>query len=324
MTFPNPQTPKFDRPPPPDRMFDHQQFTAERLVDRKGETSVTVALPAKDEAATIGPIVATIKRELVDRVPLVDELLVIDDLSTDDTAAIAAAAGAKVISSASVLPDFGAGGKGEALWKSLHTSTGDVITWCDADIKNFDCRFILGCLGPLLTDENIGFAKGFYRRPLNEDGEGGGRVTELMARPLIAALFPQLDMLVQPLSGEFGGRRSVLEQVPFFRGYAVDLGLLIDISSTFGIEAIAQVDLGSRVHRNRPLRQLGPQATAILAMALQRSGLKPSDLINQASADLRVAGEPGSEPISNLLLRRPEFGDAEIRIGELPPLVTIG
>ncbi len=309
-------------------MFDHHQFSADGLVEEKGETSVTVALPAKDEAATIGPIVATIKQELMDRVPLVDELLVIDDLSVDDTAAIAAAAGAKVVSSASVLPEFGAGGKGEALWKSLHASSGDVITWCDADIKNFDCRFILGCLGPLLTNDAIGFSKGFYRRPLNEDGEGGGRVTELMARPLIAALFPELDRLVQPLSGEFGGRRSVLEQVPFFRGYAVDLGLLIDISSRFGIETIAQVDLGSRVHRNRPLRQLGPQATAILAMALQRSGLDLADVVKSDQSDIdSTAG--GQDPdrrstlASTLLLRRPEFGDAAIRLGELPPLAAV-
>ena len=235
---------------------------------------------------------------------VVDELLVIDDLSQDETALIAEKAGATVYSSGDILAEHdsareGEAGKGEALWKSLHVSTGDVIIWCDADIRNFDTRFVVGCLGPLLTRPEIGFVKGFYRRPLNEDGEGGGRVTELMARPLIASLFPELDMMVQPLSGEFGGRREFLEQVPFCRGYAVDLGLLVDLSRRFGVDILAQVDLGSRVHRNRPLRQLGPQSAAILAMALRRSGIDVDD---------------------PLVMRRPEFGDASIAVGELPPL----
>ncbi len=308
MTFPHPDVPRFEQPPPADRMFDHGQFTADGLAEHKGATSVTVALPARDAAATVGPIVSGIRAALVDRVPLVDELLVVDDRSNDDTAAIAADAGATVIGSDDILPDYGSGGKGEALWKSLYVSSGDVIIWCDADIRNFDDRFILGCLGPLLTNDDIGFVKGFYRRPLSEDGEGGGRVTELMARPLIAALFPHLDLLVQPLSGEFGGRRSLLEAVPFHRGYAVDLGLLIDLSTHFGIERIAQVDLGARVHRNRPLRQLGPQATAILAMALRRSHI----------------GEDHRPALPDpLVLRRPEFGDAEVSVGELPPMATV-
>ena len=303
MTFPNPQAPLFDQAPPSERLFVYDSFDPERLAADKANTTVTVALPAKDEAATIGPILETIRSQLVDQVSLVDELLVIDDLSEDDTAIIAKEAGATVHSSADILPEHGSGGKGEALWKSLHVSTGDLIIWCDADIKNFDTRFIVGSLGPLLQDPTIGFVKGFYRRPLSEDGEGGGRVTELMARPLIASLFPELDMLFQPLAGEFGGRRELLEQVPFCRGYAVDLGLLIDLSRQFGADVIAQVDLGSRVHRNRPLRQLGPQSAAILAMALRRSGIDVED--------------------GPLLMRRPEFGDAHIEIGELPALSSL-
>lgn len=302
MTFPLPQPPRFDqRPPGP--LFEHTAFTVGPLLEAKGDTTITVALPAKDEAATVGPIVEAIRTELVDRFPLVDELLVMDDLSTDDTASLAAEAGAKVISTAEVLPQFSAGGKGEALWKSLHAGSCDLIIWCDADIRNFDLRFILGCIGPLLLHEDVGFIKGFYRRPLNEDGEGGGRVTELVARPLIASLFPQLATMVQPLSGEFGGRRSLLEQVPFSRGYAVDLALLIDLSQRFGIECIGQVDLGSRVHRNRPLRQLGPQSAAIMAMALRRSGI--------------------AVPEGPLIMKRPEFGDASIEVGDLPPLNTL-
>jgi len=300
MTFPHPEPPRFDRPPRSDRLFSHEQFSAEELVERKGDQTITVALPARDEATTIGPILERIVTELIDGVPLLDELLVIDDLSEDDTAAIAEKAGATVHSSAEILPEYGSGGKGEALWKSLHISTGDLITWCDADIKNFDNRFVLGVLGPLLTNPAVGFVKGFYRRPLNDEGEGGGRVTELMARPLIATLFPALGTMVQPLSGEFGGRRQLLTQVPFARGYAVDLALLIDLSDSFGADVLAQVDLGSRVHRNRPLRQLGPQAAAILAMALSRGGLPELE--------------------NPLIMARPEFGDAEITIGNLPPL----
>lgn len=303
MTFPHPEPPRFDRAPRQDRLFSYSSFSPEALVDLKDGQTITVALPARDEAETIGPILEQIVAELVERVPLIDELLVIDDLSEDNTAVIADKAGATVYSSAEILPEYGSGGKGEALWKSLHVSSGDLITWCDADIRNFDNRFILGVLGPMLTNQDIGFVKGFYQRPLNTEGEGGGRVTELMARPLIASLFPNLETMFQPLSGEFGGRRELLTQVPFARGYAVDLALLIDLADRFGAEVLAQVDLGSRVHRNRPLRQLGPQSAAILAMALRRAGVTSID-----------------DP---LIMARPEFGDAEITVGDLPPLADL-
>ncbi len=284
--------------------YDHHQFSPADLVILKGETTVTVALPAKDEASTIGPIVSAIHTELVVEHRLVDELLVIDDHSTDETAAIASEAGATVLSAADILAPYGKGhGKGEALWKSLYASSGDIITWCDADIRNYDNRFILGILGPLLTNPEIGFVKGFYQRPLRDDGEGGGRVTELMARPLIASLFPDLSGLVQPLSGEFGGRRSLLENIEFSQGYAVDLAMLIDLVSTYGPEVIAQVDLGSRIHRNRPLRELGPQSAAILGMALRRAGLE---------------GVP-----DELELVRPHMGNASVRVGDRPAVATL-
>lgn len=305
MAFPHPEIPRFEHPPPAERMFDHGDFDLGQLVAVKGDTTVSVVLPARNEEATVATIVATIRQRLIDGHPLVDELVVIDDGSTDATAERAAAAGAEVVAADTVLAEYGSGGKGEALWKSLRASTGDLIVWCDADIRNFSERFVVGCLGPLLTRPDIGFVKGFYRRPLNEDGEGGGRVTELVARPLIATLFPDLGGMVQPLSGEFGGRRELLEAVPFHRGYAVDLGLLIDLSRRFGIERLAQVDLGARVHRNRPLRELGPQAAAIVAMALERSGLR------------------AVEELGHLVMARPEFGDADITVGRLPPMVTV-
>lgn len=309
-------------------MFDHGDFSPGGLAEAKSTAvgadgaplQVSVVLPARNEEPTVGSIVETLHRRLVVDEPVIDELLVIDDGSTDATAAVAAEAGAKVIEAGSVLPDHRSGGKGEALWKSLRASTGDVVVWCDADIRNFDERFVVGCLGPLLTRPDIGFVKGFYRRPLNDDGEGGGRVTELVARPLIATLFPELGHLVQPLSGEFGGRRELLEAVPFHRGYAVDLGLLIDLSRRFGVGCIGQVDLGTRVHRNRPLRELGPQAAAITAMALERAG----------AAAGGSSGRPGEQPdddehgqLAELVMARPEFGDAAITVGHLPPMASV-
>ncbi|MEZ5377209.1 MAG: glucosyl-3-phosphoglycerate synthase [Acidimicrobiales bacterium] len=292
------------------RIYDHETFTVDRLREAKGSTTVTVALPAKDEATTIEAIITTIRDGLMGSVGLVDELIVIDDHSTDDTAAVARQAGADVYPAGEILPRYGAGhGKGEALWKSLHVSTGDIVCWCDADIRNYDNRFILGPLGPLLTEPDIGFTKGFYRRPLRDDGEGGGRVTELVARPLISSLFPHLGPLVQPLSGEFAGRRAVLEQVPFSRGYAVDLALLIDLTERFGADSIAQVDLGTRIHRNRPLRELGPQSAAITNMVLRRAG--------HATVTEIVEG------IGDLTLLRPTLGDATITVGDLPPMVEV-
>lgn len=286
--------------------FDHTDFTAAQLAEAKQVQglTITVALPAKDEAATIGPIIEQMRTELIEDYSLIDELIVIDDNSVDDTAAIAAAAGAQVLASAEILPEFGkASGKGEALWKSLYASSGDLICWCDADIRNYDNRFVLGPLGPLLMDQTVGFSKGFYRRPLRDDGEGGGRTTELMARPLIAALFPHLSGLVQPLSGEFAGRRSMLEHVQFSQGYAVDLGLLIDLTAMFGNDVLAQVNLGSRIHRNRPLRELGPQSASILGMALRRAGVD-------------------SVP-DRMQLVRPQMGDAEVAVGDRPSISSI-
>ncbi|QGG96460.1 glucosyl-3-phosphoglycerate synthase [Actinomarinicola tropica] len=282
------------------RTFHHRSTSAASALDAKGERCISVCIPARDEAATVGPIVERIRRSLVDAVPLVDELVVLDDHSEDATARIAADAGATVVAADEVRPELALGpGKGQAMWKSLQATTGDLVTWCDADIVDFDERFVLGILGPLLDHDDIAFVKGFYDRPLGDDDTGGGRVTELVARPLVSLLFPHLAGLVQPLSGEYGGRRDVLESVPFVRGYGVELGLLIDVAARYGTTAVAQVDLGRRVHRNRSLQQLGPQAATILHTALGRAGVAlPAD---------PVLARPGEEPV-------------QVENGELPPV----
>ena len=250
-----------------------------RLVDLKQRQGVTISLglPTLNEQATIGKVIRTFKTALMDRVPLVDEIVVIDSGSTDRTAAIAERAGVTVVQHSEILPRYGAfQGKGEALWKSLFTLKGDLICWVDTDISNIHPKFVYGLIGPLLSDPGIHYVKGFYRRPLKFGTEfqaqGGGRVTELAARPLLNLFFPELSGLVQPLSGEYAGRRRVLESVPFFTGYGVELGLLLAMSEAYGLRAIAQVDLGMRVHRNQTLFDLSKMAFAIMQVGLKHLG----------------------------------------------------
>jgi glucosyl-3-phosphoglycerate synthase len=254
------------------RVFRAADFSVPGLVELKGDHRISVCLPARNEEPTVGAIVDTIRRSTMDDVGLVDELLVIDDHSSDGTADTAAAAGAKVIDASEILPDFGEGhGKGEALWKSLFVSDGDIVVWCDSDIRGFDVSFVTGLVGPLLAEPDLVFVKGFYDRPLEAGAQsGGGRVTELVARPALSLLFPELASMIQPLAGEYAGRRAVLEQVPFNQGYGVDVALLIDIARLVGVERIGQSDLGSRVHRNRTLGELSPQAAAVLQAVLRR------------------------------------------------------
>ena len=275
---------------------------------RTADLSVSVCLPARNEEATVGQIVATVCRNLVDHVPLVDEVVVVDDGSTDATAEVAAWEGATVLAAAEILPELPPGsGKGNALWKSLYACSGDVVCWLDADVRNFGPHFVTRLLEPLLTDPAIGFVKGYYRRPLHGEATGGGRVTELMARPVISALFPHLSGFVQPLAGEYAGRRALLETVPFVEGWGVEIGLLIDLVANFGLDAIAQVDLDVREHRNRPLEELGPQAMAILVTGLRRAGVP---------VDKRLAE----------LVRYDEDQHAErigVEIRERPPIASV-
>jgi glucosyl-3-phosphoglycerate synthase len=259
------------------RTFAAETWAAPDLVAVKGTRgwTVSVVLPALDEERTVGTIVAAVRDALVERCPLVDEVVVVDSGSSDRTAEVAAAAGARVVAADTVLPRHGSRpGKGEALWKSLHVTSGDLLVFIDADLVAFDPRFVVGLLGPLLTDPTVGYVKALYDRPLTTtDGivpSGGGRVTELVARPLLNAFWPELAGFVQPLSGEYAGRRELLEQVPFVSGYGVELGLLVDLAALAGLDALAQVDLGTRQHTHQADAALGRMAGQILQTALAR------------------------------------------------------
>lgn len=265
-----------------------------------------MCLPAHNEAETVGSIVAAVRRDLVEHHPIVDEIVVLDDGSTDATAAVAAEAGATVVAVDSVLSGLPPGsGKGDALWKSLYVSRGDLVCWLDADIRNFSTSFVIGLLGPLLTHDDVDFTKAFYRRPLGDAPTGGGRVTELMVRPLLSQLFPELTGFVQPLAGEYAGRRELLESIPFVEGWGVEIGMLIDVAQRLGVDAIGQVDLGVRVHRNRPLEELGPQALAILVTVLRRAGLASNDTI---AALRRFDGSLDEEVVAVETRQRPPMG----------------
>ncbi|MCZ2857736.1 glucosyl-3-phosphoglycerate synthase [Blastococcus sp. VKM Ac-2987] len=259
------------------RTFRALDYDPHLLLERKRcqDLTVSVVLPALDEERTVGAIVTALRRDLVDGVPLVDEVVVVDSGSTDRTAACARDAGARVVHVDDVLPERGhVPGKGEALWKSLYVTSGDLLAFVDSDLVAFDPVFVVGLLGPLLTDPTIGYVKGLYDRPLaTSEGlapTGGGRVTELTARPLLGALWPHLSGFVQPLSGEYAGRRELLEQVPFVSHYGVELGLLIDLAELAGIDALAQVDLGTRRHGHQSDAALGRMAGQVLQTALAR------------------------------------------------------
>lgn len=246
-----------------------------RLAALRGGQAVSVVLPARDEAATVGGIVRALQRELVHRVPLVDEVLVVDSGSVDATATVARAAGARVARQADLVPRLAdVPGKGEALWKSLCAARGELLVFVDADLHDFDPQFVVGLLGPLLTEPRTSFVKAVYERPLRlatgiAPG-GGGRVTELVARPLLGLHWPQLAGFVQPLAGEYAIRRRLAEQLPFCSGYGVDIGLLIDVCEREGLDAMAQVDLGRRVHRNQDDAALGRMASQVLLAVQNR------------------------------------------------------
>jgi len=263
-------TPGQDRGRYPDGHFEPAS-----LAESKGGRRISVCIPARNEAATVGPIVHSIVSALTATTggtPLVDEVLVVDDGSSDRTAELALVAGARVVSSGAP-----GGGKGQAMRAAMKATDGDLVAFVDADVTDFGPQFVTGLVGPLLVDETVTLVKGFYQRPLLGAPDGGGRVTELTARPVIDLLFPHLACIEQPLAGETAAPRWVLESCGLADGYAVELALLIDVAERFGAETIAQVDLGVRSHRNRPLAELRPQATDVLRAALGRAGLITPD-----------------------------------------------
>ncbi|KAA8967691.1 glucosyl-3-phosphoglycerate synthase [Mycobacterium sp.] len=267
----------------PDRSWSRPR-TVDELVAVKAGRTISVVLPALDEEDTIGSVIDSI-------VPLVgglvDELIVLDSGSTDETEIRAIAAGARVVSREQALPDHAPRpGKGEVLWRSLAATSGDIVVFIDSDLIDPHPMFVPWLVGPLLTEEGIHLVKSFYRRPLNlgtgsdvsrgEGATGGGRVTELVARPLLAALRPELGCMLQPLSGEYAATRELLMSLPFAPGYGVEIGLLVDTYDKLGLDAIAQVNLGVRTHRNRPLAELGPMSRQIVATLLSRCGIPDS------------------------------------------------
>ncbi len=260
------------------RRFHHSEFVdTGALVAAKaaGGQRISVCIPTRNEAETIGMIVATVRRELVELAPLVDEILVIDSDSADGTRNVAAAAGARVFRSAEIAPAAGSHtGKGENLWKALHAASGDLICYLDGDIANFHAGFVTGLVGPLLLDSGIDYVKAFYERPLAHGDAvhsiGGGRVSEILVRPLISLFYPELHFILQPLSGEYAARRSVLETLAFPTGYGVEIAHLIDLARAGKLARIAQTDLVKRIHRNRDDGDLGDTAFAILQVMLRR------------------------------------------------------
>lgn len=311
-----------------DKWFAEKTFHAdefadlERLVAAKHAQGLTVslALPALNEEKTVGAVISSIKTALMDEAPLLDEIVLLDSNSSDRTREIAQDLGVPVFIHQELLPRLGARrGKGEALWKSLLVTQGDILAWIDTDIVNVHPRFVYGIVGPLIQNPEIQFVKGFYQRPLRVGGalqQGGGRVTELMARPLLNLFYPELSGVIQPLSGEYAGRRGALEQAPFYSGYGVETGLLIDVFERYGLNALAQVDLLERVHHNQPLESLSKMAFAILQVVLQRierrTGATLLADVNKSMKLIRTGDEGYSLDVEEIIEReRPAMREVE-------------
>jgi glucosyl-3-phosphoglycerate synthase len=252
------------------RLAHHADFPLDELLERKDRT-VTAVLPARECAGTVGVVV----ERTLGLGGLVDQVLVVDAASGDGTARVAAGAGAEVVQQDELLPELGSVvGKGDAMWRALGAATGDLVVYVDADTRDFSPAFVTGLLGPLVTDPGTRFVKATYRRPFRVGGEevpgGGGRVSQLTARPLLAAFYPDLAGLTQPLAGEVAGARDLFEQIPFSTGYAVETAMLLDLRELIGADSMVQVDLGERRNPHQPLEALRPMADAVLGAVAQR------------------------------------------------------
>ena len=286
------------------RTFEVDECALDLLVEAKHGRPVSVCIPCRDEAATIGPLVNMVRDSLMRRTLLVDELIVLDDRSTDDTAQVAASAGATVIPIEELHLVHGVGhGKGNVLWASLAASKGDFVVWLDGDVTSFESNWIAKLLAPMIDDESVALVKPVFHRPTQLGG--GGRTTELVTRPLMSLYYPQLTGLHQPLAGEYAGRREVLEQLPFVQGWGVEIALLIDIAERYGAAALAQVDLGVREHRHRSLHALSVQAAEVMATMLGRV--------------------PGGALLTGLdhQLHRADGSRVPLNLAERPPLATL-
>jgi glucosyl-3-phosphoglycerate synthase len=303
--------------------FHHGRYEdKKKLISLKEKRGLTLSLgfPTLNEEQTIGKEILVLKTELMDRFPLIDEIAVIDSGSTDRTCAVAAQFGAKVYASRDILKKYGSfKGKGENLWKSLFVLRGDIIVWIDADISNISPKFVYGLVGPLLEREDLSYVKAFYERPLKSISElspsGGGRVTEILVRPLFSLFYPELAYLVQPLSGEYAGRRNLLETLPFSVGYGVEVGHLVDILHIHGVECIGQVDLDRRVHRNQPVEALSKMAFGIMTTFFDRMtkyrDVEELKRLNPEHIALSVIGS------------RHETMFSEIPVHERPPMLEV-
>ena len=305
------------------RTFHHTKFWDIRWLlqhkERQGLT-ISLCLPTYNEEKTIGQEIVIFKAELMDRFPLLDEIAVIDSGSTDKTCQIAAEFGADVYIASEHLTEYGHyRGKGENLWKALYLLRGDIIVYVDSDIANIHPRFVYGLVGPLLVNPEVHYVKAFYDRPIAHSGQlrptGGGRVTEILIRPLFSLFYPELTAILQPLSGEYAGRRSILEQIPFPVGYGVETAMLIDIYQRLGMEAFAQTDLDRRLHRNKDTVALGRMAFGVARVFLSR---------------LRRDGKIHYEGQLPTLMRQFEFADGNYRLREYtieeierPPMIQV-
>jgi glucosyl-3-phosphoglycerate synthase len=273
-----------------------------RLVELKNQQGLTIslALPALNEEESVGKVIETVKSNLMDKYHLLDEIVLIDSSSSDRTREIARSLGIPVYIHQEVLPEYGPRrGKGEALWKSLLVTKGDIVMWIDTDIVNIHPRFVYGVLGPLLVNPRLQLVKGFYQRPLKTEDRlqsaAGGRVTELTARPMLNLFYPELSGIIQPLAGEYGGRRKALEQISFFSGYGVEIGMVIEMFEKFGLEGIGQVDLLERIHHNQSLEALSKMSFVIMQAVLrrleQRYGRPLLDDVNRSMKLIHYANE---------------------------------
>ena len=303
--------------------FHHGEFwDLRQLVEEKEKKNLTISLciPTLNEEKTIGKEIIIFKSELMDRYPLIDEIAVIDSGSEDRTQEIAASYGADVYFSGDILESEGfKRGKGENLWKAIHQLTGDVICYVDADIKNIHPRFVTGLVAPLIHHDTMHYVKAFYDRPIAYSNElrpsGGGRVTEILVRPLFSLFFPELTALVQPLSGEYAVRREVLEQLPFPIGYGVETSHILDVYRHWGLEAFGQTDLDKRIHRNQTTNDLGKMSFGILQSFLNRlDSYGMVDHLPEMSNFFRQFEAEGNRYQQNL---------KEIVEEERPPMATI-